>query len=172
MKISGTLRGDITKVVFKYDETSGTKTAIVTVAVGCDAPMMKKLFGAELTKVAFDDDGSARGYVKLMPDFICELHDINLAGHKIKCQPVVKQLAPIEDTDCVLVTVELPLTLQNKTLAGALVDTLGTVASIECTPLQEELPLSLREEATTELRVLSKAVGSTPKSSVTVTRTA
>lgn len=136
----------------KHNAENNVRFAYVSIAYRCDREQSARYFGPELTGIAFGGmkviaaDGETPpgvdwGFKAITPDAKCEFHEIEILGHKQSLQPVLKQIRPVKDEQKITVTLELPILIKDKTLAGALVTEFGKIVDVEFNPAQLDLKL-------------------------------
>ena len=155
MRIDANVKADLDAIKVKFYAERNVRIGTATIALKVDGPESRRLFGDEFTRVAFtglaysesaneeeSPDGVEWNVKKLVPAFTAEIHKLHLAGHgPWSIQPVLKSITPVKDEAKVVVTIDLPMLLDNKTMAGELVMLCGEVVDVKLESSQMELPI-------------------------------
>lgn len=115
MQIAGEFGCDLeVRSIKKYGE-SGVRIANVLLKTQVADDLAEERFGADFLHVAFSGMRIVDGVAKhacariMKPALVCEVHDIELLGHKIRCSPEIPVIETIEGESAVVVHIILPL---------------------------------------------------------------
>jgi len=148
MQIRGNVAGDLIFNGAKRFGETGTRMAKVTMNIKVKEEEAKAKFGADFHRVAFgamsvtDGLASFPCAVLTKPNFTVEVHDVELLGDKVRVCPEVPKITLLKDEPAVILTIVLPLEVNElkKSLFGDLTCVSGDVVECNFTPIQMELP--------------------------------
>lgn len=143
MRITGTIRADLTSLKLSYREDDDTRTVTVGLSLGLSEDAMRVLLGDEFAASVFShlngDTWDFRG--KIRPNVVCELHNLTIVGQRLAAiQPVLYAIRP--DGAGVIVELRLPIEIRKQGLIGALGSCYGSMVELALEPMMDELPLT------------------------------
>lgn len=174
MKIEGKFPADVVQKVIKFNKSNNGKSAFVDFDIGVKQDDAKK-FGEDFATLAFatmrtieaeaaDLDGVDKiGFlvdsIKPGKNVVYEHHEVKIDKFKIKAQPEVLSIKPVDGEPKVNVRVRLEVDTTNTGLLALLEESVGQVVKLQFNPAQGELPLTAREPRTPSLSVVAEEAG-------------
>ena len=151
VKIEGEVVGNLSVKSIRLYGESGTRMANVGFKVKVDVENAAERFGEDFLRVAF---GGMREVEKGRYEFacgsldkprlVCELHEIEILGHRFRATPESPKITPVDGEPRVVVDFVLPLPCegQHRDAIGDIAINCGKTIKITWWPKQLDLPLN------------------------------
>jgi hypothetical protein len=145
MHIKGKVRGEFKVKAIRPQEHF--KEAVCLFNVRVDMDKGAKVWGDDFINVAFsgfrqnaDGDPSWIHGAIDKPNLTCEIHTVVINGQRLKVQPEIKKILPIEKQPAVTVPLEFRVNMETEELTGKVGYAVGDMVDLEFEPIADQLP--------------------------------
>lgn len=153
MKITGKLSADVVGLTIKRNQAHDGTEAQLDIELGADEDTCSEIYGETFKALAFstmqvvDDPETGKQIGHLVDSIkpgkrvVCEAHEVALGDLKIRCQPQILNIKPVDGKPSAVVKIRLEI---ESAQVAPLVDKINKVIKVEFNPAQGELGLEGR----------------------------